>query len=277
MSMSNKIFEIKTLKAVIIKQLFEVIKPYLKETNIFITRDYIKICAIDNCKNTLTYIKLDASKFESYICKTPVNIGVSTDLFYRSIKSVSRRETITFSMYENEIDKLEIELCDAMMGKIKKYSVPLLDLGDIQNPKIDDIEYDSIINIPTKQFQQIIKDIHSLDGQILEIKSIKKQIIFTCNDGNAKISISISEVDDSDNSEQRYLLQQNGEDLRNVKFTKSTNKIIQGNYKITYLMNFIKASHLCENMNIFITNDKPLVLEYFIADLGILRLLLISE
>ncbi len=273
----NKIFEIKTLKAIIIKQLFEVIKPYLKETNIFITNEYIKICTIDNCKNTLTYIKLDSSKFESYYCKRPINIGVNTELFYKAIKSVSRRETITFTMYENNLDKLEIELCDAMMGKIKKYTLVLLDLGIIKNPKIDDIEYDSIINIPTKQFQQIVKDIYSLDGQMLEIKSIKKQVIFSCNDGNAKISISISEVDDNENMEQKMLLQQNGEDLRNVKFTKSTNKIVQGNYKIAYLMNFIKASHLCENMNIFITNDKPLVLEYFIADLGILRLLLMSE
>ena len=32
--MSERIFEIKTLKSVIIKNLFEVIKPYIKETNI---------------------------------------------------------------------------------------------------------------------------------------------------------------------------------------------------------------------------------------------------
>jgi hypothetical protein len=30
-------------------------------------------------------------------------------------------------------------------------------------------------------------------------------------------------------------------------------------------------------MNILITNDKPLILEYFVADLGILRFLLVSH
>jgi hypothetical protein len=41
-------------------------------------------------------------------------------------------------------------------------------------------------------------------------------------------------------------------------------------------MNFIKASHLCENMNILLTNDKPLILEYYVADLGVMRFLLMS-
>ena len=43
----GRLFTIKTLKAVIIKGLFEVIKPYIKETNIMITPEYIKISTLD--------------------------------------------------------------------------------------------------------------------------------------------------------------------------------------------------------------------------------------
>jgi hypothetical protein len=78
------------------------------------------------------------------------------------------------------------------------------------------------------------------------------------------------------NKAQKVLLQQNGEDVRTVKFHKNSEHIVQGKFKLSYLMNFIKASHLCESMNILLTNDQPLVLEYFVADLGVLRLLLMS-
>jgi hypothetical protein len=78
------------------------------------------------------------------------------------------------------------------------------------------------------------------------------------------------------NKDQKALLQQNGEDIRSVKFSKSSDNIVQGKFKLSYLMNFIKASHLCESMNLLLTNDQPLVLEYFVADLGVLRLLLMS-
>jgi proliferating cell nuclear antigen len=275
--MSNKrILEISTLKSIIIKSLFEVIKPYIKETNILINNEGLKISTMDMSKVSLTYIKLKSEKFEKYYCEKPIIIGIDTSILFKVIKYCNRRETITFYMTESEPDKLGIELSDPFMGKIKDYKIPLLALDD-KIANIQSMEFDYIINIPSLQFQQIIKDIHLLDGKIVEIKSIGKQIIFNCTDGIAEFKTSISEVDEKLNKDQKALLQQNGEDIKCIKFQKSNERIVQGKFKLNYLMNFIKASHLCENMNILLTNDKPLVLEYFIADLGILRCLLAQD
>lgn len=275
--MSNRrIVEISTLKSIIIKSLFEVIKPYIKETNILINNEGIKISTMDNSKVSLTYVKLRAEKFEKYYCEKPVIIGIDTSTLFKVIKYCNRRETITFYIVESDQDKLGVELSDPFMGKIKDYKIPLLALDD-KIANIHSMEFDYIINIPSVQFQQIIKDIHLLDGKIVEIKSIGKQIIFNCTDGIAEFKTSISEIDEKLNKDQKLLLQQNGEDIKCIKFEKSNEKIVQGKFKLSYLMNFIKASHLCENMNILLTNDKPLILEYFVADLGILRCLLSSH
>jgi len=273
---SKRILEISTLKSIIIKSLFEVIKPYIKETNILINNEGLKISTMDTSKVSLTYIKLKSEKFEKYYCEKPIIIGIDTCILFKVIKYCNRRETITFYMTESEPDKLGIELSDPFMGKVKDYKIPLLALDD-KIANIQSMEFDYIINIPSLQFQQIIKDIHLLDGKIVEIKSIGKQIIFNCADGIAEFKTSISEVDEKVNKDQKALLQQNGEDIKCIKFQKSNEKIVQGRFKLNYLMNFIKASHLCENMNILLTNDKPLVLEYFIADLGILRCLLAQD
>lgn len=271
----NRLFTIKTLKAVIIKALLEVIKPYIKETNIMFTPEYIKISTLDISNNCVTYVKLDGKKFESYYCKEPITIGVDTSILFKAIKSASRRDTITFFMDIDDSDKFGVELADLFQGKVKSYKIPLLSLEE-KMVHVQNMEFDYIINMPSSQFQQIIKDIHLLDGKIVEIKSVDRQLIFSCTDGVAQFKTSISEIDDSINKDHKTLLQQNGEDMRSVKFHKNSHHIVQGKYKMTYLMNFIKASHLCESMNILLTNDQPLVLEYFVADLGVLRLLVLG-
>ena len=274
-NIEGKIFSMSSLKSVVLKSLFEVLKPYIKECTMIITPEFLKISTLDIAKQSVTYVKLNANKFERYYCKRPVMVGIDTATFFKAIKSANRRETITFYMDESDPDKLGIELADSFMGKVKGYKLNLLAL-DEKLFKVEDIDFDYVINMPSTQFQQIIKDIHLLDGKIVEIKSVGKQVIFTSTDGIAEFRTSISELDENLNKDQRALLQQNGEDVKSVKFSKCTDKIAQGEFKMSYLLNFIKASHLCENMNILLANDKPLVLEYFVADLGILRLLLTS-
>ncbi|NBU33707.1 proliferating cell nuclear antigen (pcna) [bacterium] len=270
---TERVFEIKTLKSMILKSLFETIKPYIKETNIVINKDGLKISTMDPSKVSLTYIKLDAKKFESYYCERPVIVGIDTNVLFKTIKSANRRETITFYVNKSDEDNLGIELADPFMGKVKDYKIPMLAL-DEKVINIPEMSFDYVINIPSAHFQQIIKDIQLLEGKVVEIKSLSKQLIFSCEDGLASFKTAISEIDDSLNKDQRTLLEQNGEIIRSVKFEKSLDKIVQGRYKLSHLMNFIKASHLCDNMNILLKNDKPLILEYFVADLGIMRFLL---
>jgi proliferating cell nuclear antigen PCNA len=274
---AGRIFTIKTFKSVILKNLIEVVKPYLKECNIRITPDYFKISTMDIAKKSITFIKLDAPNFESYYCKSSKTIGIEVITLYKAIKSATKRDTITLYINEDEPDKLCIELVDPVQGKYKKYKMQLLDLENERIVDIQDIEFDYTINLPSIEFQKIIKDIHLLEGKIVEIKSIDKELIFSCNDGIAEFKTSLTEPNDNLTKEQRFLLQENGEDLKSVCFEKVSDVIVQGRFKMTYLMYFIKASHISESMSILLANDKPLVLKYNVSDMGRLDLLLMPE
>lgn len=270
-----KIFEIKSVKGVIIKNLFEVIKPYIKETVLVIDNTGIKMNAVDISGKSLTHVKLDADKFEIYNCKRFMKIGIDTTIFFKTIRSVSRSETLEFYMDEGHEDKLGVKLTD-LSGKIKDYKLPLLllDANDIKYP--DEVEFESMINIPSSQFQEIIKIIHSLEGRVIDIKSLGRQLIFESKDGAAEFKTMFNELGDVLNEDQQELLKQNGEKIKTVKFIKSSIQIVQGRFEVSYLMNFIKASHLCDNMVLLFENDKPLTLEYQVADIGILRMMLAS-
>jgi proliferating cell nuclear antigen PCNA len=256
--MDNKLFCISSGKSLIIKNLLEVIKPYIKETNFIFDKDGIKISAKDKSGTSFTYIKLDQNRFEYFNCEKRYILGVDTVLFFKCIKSTTRSDTITFYMNENEENKLGIKLSDSSGCKTKDYKLPVLDLED-KIFEITDLPHDHIINISSVQFHQIIKDIDLIEGETVEITSSNKQLSFESIDGSVNIKTSLCEV--TGDPKKIYIDKQ-------IKFTKSNDSIFQGRFKIAYLINFIKASHLCESMNIFLGNDKPLCLEYSVADLG---------
>ncbi len=269
----TRLFEIKTSKTYIIKSIFECIKQYIKETNLIISKEGIKISTKDTSKTTLTYIKLDADKFESFYCQNRlIQIGIETSTFFKAIKNANKKEILTLYMDENKDYFLGVELTHAFVQTVKDLKIPLLSLED-DSIKLKDMEFDYVINMPTIQFQQIIKDIHILEGKIVDIQSIGNQLIFSSDDGLGEFSIRLTELNDI-NNEQKTLLEENGEKIeQTLSFSKSSDNIVQGKFKLSYFMNFIKASHLCDNMNIYLKNDAPIILEYFAADLGNIKFL----
>ena len=262
MAVQNRVFEIKTIKGVVLKNLFEVVKQYIKETNFVVGPGGLEISSIDSSENSITFVKLDAQKFESFESKRVCVFGIDTVVLYKTIKSCNKREIVTMYMNEGEEESFYIELSDIDIGKRKVYKIPVLDLP-VGKVNAQDIEYSSVMNMSTSQFQQIVKDIGVLDGRIVEIKSIGKRLILSCTDGVAEFKTTINED----------VVETGKESL--IKFLANSENIVQGRFKVSYLTNFIKASHLCENMNILLSNDSPLTLEYYVADLGILRLMLI--
>jgi hypothetical protein len=59
--------------------------------------------------------------------------------------------------------------------------------------------------------------------------------------------------------------------------TEDESLIFQGNYDLRYLNTFCKCTNLCANVDMFMKNDYPLVIRYFVASLGTIYLCLSSK
>ena len=55
---------------------------------------------------------------------------------------------------------------------------------------------------------------------------------------------------------------------------QDTKKIIQGNFSLKNLGYFIKCTNLCNQIEMFLENDLPLVVKYSVASLGDIKLCL---
>jgi proliferating cell nuclear antigen len=121
---------------------------------------------------------------------------------------------------------------------------------------IPDVKFSSIINLPSNDFQKIVRDLLCISEKI-EIKSVANELIFKCKGPFAVAEVRRAESDGS------------------MEFIKQDHKkIIQGNFSLKNLGYFIKCTNLCNQIEMFLENDLPLVVKYSVASLGDIKLCL---
>jgi proliferating cell nuclear antigen len=146
-------------------------------------------------------------------------------------------------------------------GDIKQCSSQKLRLiePDTEELIVPDVEYSTVINLPTSDFQKIIRDLNGISDRI-EIKSVGSDLIFSCEGNFASSRIFRSESDGY------------------MEFIQKPNAdtIIQGEFSLKSLSHFIKCTPLCSHLEIYVGNDLPLIVKYDVASLGEIRLCLAS-
>ena len=122
--------------------------------------------------------------------------------------------------------------------------------------EIPQIEFPSIISIPSNKFQKYMKDLNSLGVDCkLNITSVEQQLTFECQ---------------GDFTDNKIII---GDSPTNT-FKQECHDIIQGSFSLKFIILFTKATSLCTTVQIYLKNDYPIILEYSVGVLGKLRFIL---
>jgi proliferating cell nuclear antigen len=128
---------------------------------------------------------------------------------------------------------------------------------DTEELIVPDVEYSTVINLPSADFQKIIRDLNGISDRI-EIKSVGNDLMFSCEGNFASSKILRSESDGYMNFIQK----------------PDASVIIQGEFSLKSLSHFIKCTPLCTNLEMYLGNDLPLIVKYDVASLGEIKLCL---
>ncbi len=262
MNFMNNVLTIKTVQIAPFRTLMTALKDILLETNITFQPDGIRIINMDKSHTILAHLYLDAQNFELYECKKDkIIIGVNMFHLFKLINSIDNDDTLT--MYIENIDytdgivsnlSLKFENGDIKQCKIQKLRLIEPEQEELEYP---DVKFSSIINLPSVDFQKIIRDLSVISDK-LEIKSVGNELIFKCVGQFASAEIYRAESDG------------------NMEFIQKqdSNKVIQGEFSLKNLSYFIKCTNLCSQIEIYLENDLPLVVKYNVASLGTIKLCL---
>ena len=250
------ILKLKSVSSSNFKILFEVLKDILvRSINIVFTKNCMKISEIDSLEKAMVHLEIDSNAFQYYHCSEElIKIGVNAIDLFKMIKVSSSQDAISFLIKKDNPDVFIVRLENSLKNKVFESSIKLLNIEkEIMN--IPDIEYEYMITLPSTDFQNTFKNLNSLgDHDVnVEIKKVGSQLIFSHK---------------GDVSHQRVIYLINHEE---------DSSIIQGVYDLKYLLLFSKSHKINTDVNLYLTNDNPLIIEYKVADLGALRFLLTQQ
>jgi proliferating cell nuclear antigen len=262
-STEGNVLTIKTVQIAPFRTLMTALKDILLETNISFQPDGIRIISMDKSHTILVHLYLAASNFEFFECKKEkIIIGVNMFHLFKLINSIDNDDTLT--IYIENIDYidgivshlgLKFENGDIKQCKTQKLKLIEPDQDELEVP---DVTFSSIINLPSSDFQKIIRDLSCISEK-LEIKSVGNELIFKCQGQFASAEIHRAESDGS----MGFVVKQDA------------SKIIQGEFSLKNLGYFIKCTNLCSQIELYLENDLPLIVKYDVASLGSIRMALV--
>ena len=258
----NNVLLIKTIQIAPFRILMTALKDILLDTNIVFTKEGIRIINMDKTHTILVHLILKACNFEFYECKhDKIIVGVNMFHLFKLITSIDNDDTLTIYIENDDyVDGVVTELGlkfengDIKQSKIQKLRLIEPDQDELEIP---DVKFSSVINMPSSDFQKIVRDLANISEK-LEIKSVGDELIFKCCGQYAKAEIRRTETQGS-----MQFLQKLAND-----------GIIQGEFSLKNLVYFIKCTNLCNQIEIYLENNRPLIVKYNVASLGEIRLCL---
>ncbi len=252
----DKVLLIKTVQSSAFRILIEALKDILQDVNINFDQTGIKIIATDVSQTVLIHLKLESKNFEYYYCKKDTVIGINLGNFFKLIKSMSNNDTLTLFVSEQDQNRLGIKIENCEKNSLTNFKINLLDLNE-EGITIPPAEFESVITMPSSDFQKICRDMSAL-SDILEIKSVDNLLLLSCK---------------GDFCTQETRLGQTNNGMSFVK-NNSPNEIVQGYFALKHLVLFTKCTNLCNSIELYLKNNYPLIIQYSVASLGIIKLCL---
>jgi len=253
----NEILLIQTVQIAPFRVLITALKDILLETNITFQKDGMKIINMDKSHTILVHLHLFSENFEKFECnKEKIIIGVNMNHLFKLINNIDNDETLSIYIEADDynegiVENLTLKFENKTKEQCKIQKLKLIE-PDNEDLVIPDVKFSSVINLPSSDFQKIIRDLNAISEK-LEIKSINNQLIFKCSGSFASAEIIRTESDDMD-------------------MIQKSDKIIQGFFSLKNLNYFIKCTNLCNQIEMYIDNDLPLIIKYNVASLGVIKL-----
>ena len=253
---SKYVLEVKTVQSSAFRILIEALKEILTDANLEFDETGMKVMAMDSSHTVLVHLKLYSDKFETYHCKNKLIIGVNMINLFKLIKTMGNNETLTLYIEEDDDSVLGIQIDNSEKNSVTKFKLNLMTLHE-ENIQIPPASFESVITLPSTDFQKVCRDMFNLADDI-EIKSLENQLMFSCKGEFASQETSMGET----HSGMSFLQNQNPDG------------IVQGVFALKHLVLFSKCTNLCNSIEIYLKNDYPLIIKYTVASLGEIKLCL---
>lgn len=174
--------------------------------------------------------------------------------FSKIIKCGNNEDYLTI-LAEDLPDSVMTIFEDKKKERVSEYSLKLMNI-DSEFLKIDDMDYDTVINMPSTEFAKIVKDLKNL-SESLNIIVTKDSVKFTSEGESGSGSVVLKPYTDMDKPEE--------------SISVHLDQPVDLTFGLKYLNDIIKATGLAGVITIKLADKTPALFEYKLDVGGYLR------
>lgn len=234
------------VKCEIIHVIFQNIKLFNDNVNIFFKEDEVYIQTMDSAHISIFEMNIPSKWFDEYKVEKNITIGVNTNLIFKILTTREKIQNIHFHMNIDTDDKLIMNFYNDKTIINKSFEVPLMDL-ETEQLNIPDMEYESEFSLPSFNMFQLVQQL-KLFGDNIQIDCSEEQIsLHTITDDAGKMTATIK-IDDLT----AFEIEEDAE----LKFSFGLNQ----------LCNIMQFNKIASHVNISLKTGYPLKAKFVISD-----------
>jgi proliferating cell nuclear antigen len=246
-------FEAKLKQGVMLKKIFDSIKDLIEDVNIECTPTGLYILSMDTTHNTLVSVHIRHTSFVHYRCDQSIKLGLNLKTLSNMLKSVNNNDTIIIKTHDDS-DTANFLVESPGCEKTADFELRLKELSEDVVPMPDN-NYNATLKLPSSEFHRITKDLSSI-GDAIAITLTTDFVKFSSvgHVGSSTITIKANEKKKREEEVSIKI-----KDTLTVGYTSKNFNCIA------------KATTLCSQVTISVSEELPLIVEYNIEEIGIIK------
>jgi proliferating cell nuclear antigen PCNA len=235
----------------------------------------IKIVTMDEAGMMMVVIKLKGSGFTKFNVMPDVyKAGLNFEELNKYIKATDKNGTMNVSIDSDDTQKIIFNVKSNNSDKVSICELNIINSEETSAKKLE-VDVSMAVRISCSDFHKACKDLSAFD-QNIEITCYPTQLTIKCKSDTsrqARIFTASNNDDEDDNNDDK--IHNNSVKIRVIdndgnesKKKKKKPKIISLIFNIKYINNLLKCTNLCNDMEIYMKEDKPMIMRYGIKNIG---------
>lgn len=247
-------FEARLVQSAILKKVLEAIKELLNQASFDCSNSGIQLQAMDNSHVSLVSLNLRSDGFDKYRCDRNLSMGINLASMAKIMKCAGNDDVLTIKAQDNA-DTVTFIFETQNQEKVSDYEMKLMNL-DQEHLGIPETNYSCIIKMPSSEFARICRDLSQF-GESVVISCTKEGVKFSTAGDIGTANVKLAQTASADKEEEAVTIEMQ----EPVTLT----------FACRYLNYFTKATPLSPQVQLSMSSDVPLVVEYKIGEIGHIR------
>ena len=236
-------------KAECFTAIFQHIKLMTENINIMFEEDRLYVQSMDSARISIFEIIIPCTWFDEYTRTNDCNItiGINSTILYKILNARDKAQTVKINYDQGTDDKLAIHFTGEDTASFDKhFEVPLVDV-EMDLMGIPTIDYQAEMSLPSPYFASIINQL-KMFGDTMEIQcSEEKIMLYSTSIESGKMCVEMK-IDDL------------------TSFSINEGDELKLSFSLAYLHNICMYNKLSKDIEIKVSTNYPLRIDYDIGD-----------